>query len=142
MKTIVMKEAAGGYTVALDSFAVAQGPMVLRIDDSPVAVLISPADYAAFQAWQAERETSGALAAPPDFEHAVATFERLKPALLEQYNGRVVAVHDGRVVAVGDDRMAVLEMVTAQYGPVPCYIERVEPETPRRARISSAWIAR
>ena len=38
--------------------------------------------------------------------------------------------------------MAVLADVLAQFGPVPCYIEWVAPETPRRARISSAWVAR
>jgi hypothetical protein len=78
----------------------------------------------------------------PDFEREVAAFERLKPELLKTYKGRVVAIHQGQVVAVGDDRMAVLDTVLEKLGPVPCYIEWVEEETPRRVRMTSTWIAR
>jgi hypothetical protein len=81
-------------------------------------------------------------AAPPEFLREIAAFERLKPELLKQYKGRVVAIHNGEVVAVGDDRMDVLGIVLEKLGPVPCYIEWVEEETPRRARITSTWVMR
>ena len=77
--------------------------------------------------------------APPEFLREAAAFARLKPELLKQYKGRVVAIHQGEVVAVGDDRMAVLGMVLEKLGPVPCYIEWVEAQTPRRARMTSTW---
>ena len=75
----------------------------------------------------------------PEFMREVAAFERLKPELLEQYRGRVVAIHQGAVVAVGDNRMDVLGDVLEKLGPVPCYTENVEEQTPRKARITSAW---
>ncbi|MEZ4865635.1 MAG: DUF5678 domain-containing protein [Caldilineaceae bacterium] len=78
----------------------------------------------------------------PEFAREVAAFERLKPELIERYYGRVVAIYQGEVVAVGDDRMDVLGEVLERLGPVPCYIEWVTEQTPRRARITSAWIKR
>jgi len=77
---------------------------------------------------------------PPEFSLEVAAFERLRPTLQEQYGGQVVAIYQGDVVAVGSDKMGVLAQVQAEYGSIPCYIEWVEPETPRRARVTSAWI--
>ena len=79
---------------------------------------------------------------PAEFVQAVATFERLKPQLLAEHRGRVVAVYQDRVVAVGDDRLAVFDEVVRTLGHVPCYIEWVEPETPRRVRMPSAWVTR
>jgi PHD/YefM family antitoxin component YafN of YafNO toxin-antitoxin module len=139
MKTMTLKETANHYVVELDQANVLQEPTLLETDGMPIAVLIPPAEYDAFREWLATRQ---AAAAPADFDREVAAFEQLKPALLKQYAGQAVAIHRGQVVAVGDDKMAVLDQVLAQYGPVPCYIEWVEPETPRRARISSAWVAR
>lgn len=78
--------------------------------------------------------------APPEFLREAAAFAQLKPELLKQYKGRVVAIHQGKLVAVGDDRMAVLGMVLEKLGSVPCYIEWVEEQTPRRARITSTWV--
>jgi Family of unknown function (DUF5678) len=77
---------------------------------------------------------------PPAFLREAEAFTRLKPELLKQHKGRVVAIHQGKVVAVGDDRMDVLGVVLEKLGPVPCYIEWVEEETPRRARITSMWV--
>ncbi|PKO23569.1 MAG: hypothetical protein CVU38_03405 [Chloroflexi bacterium HGW-Chloroflexi-1] len=84
----------------------------------------------------------GSLSVPAEFEREVAAFERLKPALHDQYGGRAVAIYQGQVIAAGDDKMAVLDTVLETSGPVPCYIEWVAPEAPRRARIPSAWVAR
>jgi hypothetical protein len=34
----------------------------------------------------------------------------------------------------------MLDAVLQTLGPVPCYIEWVEPEAPRRARVPSVWL--
>jgi hypothetical protein len=81
----------------------------------------------------------GQPAVAPEFLQEVAAFERLKPQLLQQYAGRVVAIYQGSVVGVGDDVLAVHNAVIEKYGPVHCYVEWVEKETPRRVRIASAW---
>ncbi len=138
MKTLTLKETAQSYLVEIDQAALAQEPTLLETDGRPVAVLIPTAEYNAFRIWLTMRQ---APAAPVEFQREVTAFEHLKPALQEHHSGRVVAIHGGQVIAVGDDKMAVLDDVTAKLGPVPCYIEWVEPETPRRARISSAWVA-
>jgi len=138
MKTQTVKETATHYVVEIDQTTDSE-PTLLESDGRPVAVLISTAEYDAFRDWLVTRQ---ATAAPAEFDQEVAAFERLKPALLKQHAGQAVAIHHGQVVAVGDDKMSVLAEVLAQFGPVPCYIERVAPETPRRVRISSAWVAR
>lgn len=76
------------------------------------------------------------------FEQEAAAFLALKPQLLQQYSGKVVAIYQGEVVMVGDDRLAVHDQVMQKYGHIPCYIESVQEETPRVARITSSWKAR
>lgn len=79
---------------------------------------------------------------PSDFAAEVNAFEQLRPTLLTQYSGRVVAIYQGRVVATGDDKMAVLGQVLDEYGPVHCYIEWVEADSPRRVRMPSVRVKR
>lgn len=76
------------------------------------------------------------------FEQEIAAFEQMKPALLEQYAGQFVAIYQGQVVAVGDNRLALVKEVYNQFGEVPCYVEQVTAEPPRRVRITSVWKAR
>jgi hypothetical protein len=76
------------------------------------------------------------------FEREVAAYERLKPELLKQYAGRVVAIYQERVVAVGDNEMDVLGDVYERIGHVPCYIEWAKPDAPRRVRMTSMWVKR
>ncbi len=71
------------------------------------------------------------------FEQEVAAFEQLKPALLEQYEGKYVAIYQKEVVASGDEKLALLAQVRQRYGNVVCYIEKVAPETPQTVRIPS-----
>ena len=137
IKTQTLKETAAHYVVEIDQIADSE-PTLLESNGKPVAVLISAAEYDTFRDWLVTRQATPARA---EFGQEVVAFERLKPALLKQHAGRAVAIHRGRVVAVGDDKMSVLAEVLAQFGPVPCYIEWVAPETPRRVRISSAWVA-
>lgn len=72
----------------------------------------------------------------------VAAFERLKPALLKTHRGQFVAIYQGQLVAEGDDELELTRRVDQQFGEVACYIEFVTEETPRRARLTSAWKAR
>ncbi len=74
-----------------------------------------------------------------DFEREVASFEALRSELLATYPGETVAIYQGKVVAHGEDKMAVFDQVLTEFGPVPCYIETVTDETPRRVRVPSAW---
>jgi hypothetical protein len=79
------------------------------------------------------------LSAPPEFLQEIAAFEKLKPELLKQYKGRAVGIYQGEVVAVGDDILSVHDTVINKFGQVPCYVEWVEEQTPRIARITSVW---
>ncbi|MCL4870441.1 MAG: hypothetical protein KJ063_15865 [Anaerolineae bacterium] len=72
----------------------------------------------------------------------MAAFNRLKPQLHQKYSGQVVAIYQGQVIAVGPDKQAVFNEVLAQYGEIICYLEWVEPETPRRVRMPSIHIVR
>ncbi len=77
-----------------------------------------------------------------EFLAEVDAYEQLKPELLKQYPGRVVAIYHGQVVEVGDDEMEVLARVQERLGEVPCYVGWVEPDAPRRVRLPSVWIAK
>lgn len=140
MKTLTLKETTTHYIVEVDRAAMAQETTLVEPDGVPVAVLISPDDYAAFRAWQRQRVAEAE--APVDFEREVSAFEQLRPVLTEQYAGQAVAIYQGQVVAAGDDKMAVLGKVLETLGPVPCYIEWAEVGAPRTARVASAWVAR
>ncbi len=69
----------------------------------------------------------------------VAAFEQLKAELLQKYQGQFVAIYQGQVVEVGHDELEVLRQVDKRFGEVPCYIELVAENSPRRARVTSAW---
>lgn len=140
MKKILLKETQTQYIIEVEQEALDQGPTLLQRDGEPVAVLIPLRDYQAFQDWQAAQRTSTRLP-DPEFEAEVAAFERLKPELLKRYRGCAVAIHQGQVVEVGDDKMDVLAQVLKRLGNVRCYVEWVEPDTPRRARMPTVWTA-
>jgi hypothetical protein len=74
------------------------------------------------------------------FEQEVAAFEQLRPALLEQYAGKYVAIYQGKVVASGDEKLALLDQVRERFGHVVCYIEKVAPDSPRTVRMPSVRI--
>lgn len=78
---------------------------------------------------------------PPEFLREVEAFERLKPELLKQYKGHVVAIYQGEVVMVGDKVVDVHSAVIDRFGAVPCYVDHVQ-EKPRVARITSIWRVR
>lgn len=60
-----------------------------------------------------------------------------EPAFIER-NGEPLAVL--LPIAAYEDRLDVLDQVWDQFGEVSCYIESVEPVTPRRARMPSVRI--
>lgn len=140
MKTVLLKETPTRYIIEVEQETLEQGPTLLQRDGEPVAVLVPLRDYQAFQDWQAAQRTS-AIPVDPEFEAEVAAFERLKPELLKRHPGRAVAIHQGRVVEVGDDKMDVLQRVLRRLGDVRCYVEWVEPDTPRHVRIPTVWVA-
>ena len=93
--------------------------------------------------WVSEKVEETELAkADEAFEQEVAAFEALKPELLKQYSGQYVAIYQGRVVGNGNTRLALVKEVYNQFGEVPCYVEKVTLEPPRRIRIPSVWKAK
>ena len=74
------------------------------------------------------------------FEQEVVAFERMKPALYEQYAGQYVAIYQGEVVASGDEKLALLDQVRTRFGQVVCYVEKVAPDSPRTARLHSSRV--
>lgn len=135
MQTVPVTSTFTHYLIEIEHGALDQGPAVLAEDDRDLAVLLPIGDYQAFQRWQEEQPTRPSTM-PPDFANEVAAFERMKPTLQDQYGGQVVAIYQGKVVATGLDKMTVLGRVLDEYGPVQCYIEWVEPESPRQARVT------
>lgn len=74
-----------------------------------------------------------------EFESEIANFERLRPELLMQYPNQVVAIYQAKVIAHGDDILQVYNTVVDKYGAIPCYVQRVTPETPRERKLPTTW---
>ena len=140
MQTVPVTATPLHYSVKIDRTTLAHGPAVLEENEQPVAVLLPMADYLSFQKWQQAQQSPSTM--PPEFASEIAAFERLRPTLLEDYAGQAVAIFQGRVIAAGDDKMNVYAQVLEAFGPVHCYIEWVEADSPRRARLPSAWVKR
>jgi hypothetical protein len=140
MQTVAVKATPTHYLIEVEQRVMAQGPAILQRNGKPVGVLLSMLDYQALHSQPKPVPPLDSPSVPAEFLREVEAFEKLKPKLLKQqeYCGRVVAIHQGQVVAVGDDDMEVLGLVWDQFGEVPCYIEKVQPEL-RRARIPSIW---
>lgn len=94
--------------------------------------------------WVAEQlDTTEADEAEAGFEAEATAFDRLRSSLLEQFKGQYVAVYQGKVVASGGDRFELLRQVHQEFGPIPCYIDLVEPDSSiRKVRIPSVWVVR
>ncbi len=143
MKTLSLKESQVLYNV-LDENQLVQEPVLIQRDGRPIGVVVSMAEYEAFRAWR-ELEQGRRQPSPGDeaFRREVEAFERMKPALLQQYAGRVVAIHNGAVIEVGDENESVTDVASRVYqriGYVPVYIQRVE-AAPHVYRISGPRIA-
>ena len=69
----------------------------------------------------------------------IATFEALKPDLLQTHPGEFVAIYQQEIVGFDQDEINLIRRVYEQYGPVPCYVEQIIPETPRKVRMISRW---
>ena len=137
MKIINVKEAQMHYLVETGL----SQPAILQRDGEPVAAIIPIEEFNAFREWKSNL-TRQKSKKHLDFEAEIAAYERLRPELLKRYQGRVVAIAQGQVVEVGDKqdtKMSVLTRVRARLGNIPCYIEYVEANTPRRARVPSSW---
>lgn len=92
--------------------------------------------------WLAERlDQPLSNGEPAAFQEEIAAFERLKPTLLQQQPGLFVAIYQGKVVASGQDKLALFKWVQRQLGPVHCYVELVDADSPRTVRVPSTWIA-
>lgn len=141
MQTVPVTSTPIHYTVEIKRTTLAHGPALLEENEQPVAVLLPMEDYRSFQKWQQAQQTLPS-AEPAEFAREVNAFERLRPSLLERYAGQAVAIYQDRVVAVGDDKMAVYAQVLKEFGPVPCYIEWVETDSPRRVRMPSVRVKR
>lgn len=90
--------------------------------------------------WVSEKVGETELAeADEAFIREVTAFKVLKPELLKKYPNQYVAIYQGQVVGSGDNRLALVKDVYNRFGEVPCYVEKVSSELPRRVRIPSVW---
>ena len=142
MKTLILKEAQALYDV-LDESQLAQEPVLVERDGRPIGVFVPMAEYEAFRVWRNAEQQRQRSAPAEAFRREVAAFERMKPELLRQHPGRVVAIYDGQVIEIGDENESVADVATRLYermGYVPVYVQRVE-DNPRVYKISSPRIA-
>ena len=136
MKAKVIKETSSTYLIEVANPDENPEPTLIHREGKPVAVLIPYDEYLAFQTWRTTQVQSRKF---EDFEAEIRAFERLKPELLKTHPGKAVAIYQGKVLETGDTKMEVLGKILEQHGEIHCYVEWIEPETPRRARIPSTF---
>lgn len=75
-------------------------------------------------------------------EQEIASFEGMQAELSKRYGNQYVAIFQGAVVAHDPDKHALVDQVYAQFGAVPCFIERADAAEPRTARMPSVRIGK
>ena len=143
MRTLTLKEAQTLYNILTEA-QTAQEPVLVERDGKPIGVFVPMAEYEAFRVWRNAEQQRQRSTSDEAFRREVAAFERMKPELLRQHPGRVVAIYDGQVIKIGDENESVADVATRLYeqmGYVPVYVQRVE-DTPRIYKISGPRIAR
>lgn len=96
-RTITIREAQATYSVPIDETALAEGPIIVERQGRPVAVIITPEEYRAFQEWRDGQAWLEEQLRPLEPEREA--FQRLLPELLKTHYGQFVAIHGGQVVA-------------------------------------------
>jgi len=75
-------------------------------------------------------------------EQEIAAFERRQAELSQRFGSHYVAIYQGEVGGHWPDKHTLIEQVYAQFGEVPCFIERADVTEPRTARMPSIRIAK
>ena len=76
-------------------------------------------------------EVQVAQTLPPDeydiqFKRETTAFEAMREQLLEEYEGKFVAIHQGKVIDFDDDERALFIRVLSKYGvQTPIYFQQV-----------------
>ncbi len=140
MKRLSIKEAQAHYNISLDEVVSSDEVVIFEKDGQPVAALLPIEEYNAFQNWREDEQrrlVRQAEEAAIEREHAA--FQKMLPELLQEYEGRAVALYQGQVVGVGNDRMKVWRQAREELGHVPVYVQTVE-YPPRVYELSSVEV--
>jgi len=136
-KTITIRETRATYSVPIDETALDEGPIIVERQDRPVAVIISPEEYQAFQEWRDGQAWLEEQLRPLEPEREA--FQHLLPKLLKTHRGQFVAIHGGQVIDTDADKGALAHRVLIKsYQPV--YIEEVreQPQTADKSPVSES----
>jgi PHD/YefM family antitoxin component YafN of YafNO toxin-antitoxin module len=142
-KRLTLRERCPPYTLSIEEEDILdQESIILERDGQPVAVIVSPAEYEAFRAWQETQDRGRRRQA--DLEalgREREAYKRLEPELLPLYKGQYVAIREGQVIDSGPNEMALVQRVYEKFGYGPMYVRRVGVPLPVR-RIGSPRIVR
>ncbi len=137
MRVLHVREQNGKFILEVeDPEQLKEKSYLVEHKNRPVA-LLTPLSHSLTNVDDTQVALANKLRAQQD---EIEAFKRMYPELLREYKGKVVAIYKGQVAAVGDTRNEVLKSVWERFGPVPCYIERVGEDIPRRVRIPSGWV--
>jgi hypothetical protein len=130
--------------IHLERKTLQQNGIVLKEHGKPIATLIpivtdepTPGEH---KTTVPERPTEASRF--PEFEQEIIAFEQMKPELLKLYSGQAVAIYQGKVVATGKNKMDALRNAEKLMGSIHCYVEWVEPVTPRQVMSPSVFAKR
>ena len=115
--------------------------IVLKEHGKPIATLIPvvPDEHKQGESKTDTPERPAEASRFPEFEQEIIAFEELKPELLKQYPGQAVAIYQGKVVATGSNKMDALRNAQKLMGSIHCYVEWVDPVTPRQVLSPSVF---
>ncbi|MCI0474855.1 MAG: DUF5678 domain-containing protein [Anaerolineales bacterium] len=137
-KKIELKELREAYAVEIDPARLSREPVILQRDDTPIAAVISMAEYRLYCAWK-EQLTLSQL--PAQFLEDRAAFQRMLPELLKTHKEKWIAVYQGQVVDSAENVGDLAERVYARLGYRAIFMSQVL-EEPRVYRLPSPRLVR
>jgi len=135
----LIREVQTPYTINPADEAIGRDTIIIRRDHQPIAVVLPYAEYQTLTGQKAAHLPPPA--SDPEFEKQWQAFQRLKPELLEKYEGQWVGIVNEQVAVVGPSFDAVSRKIVQDYGNVAHCISQVT-RKPRMVRMTTRRVIR
>jgi len=139
MSEKTLREVQAPYVIDPADEAIGRDTIIIRRENRPIAVVVP---YDEYQALTASKSHPVSLpTSDPEFEKQWQAFQRLKPELLEKYEGKWVGIVKEQVAVIETSFDAVSRKIVAEFGNVAHCISQVT-RKPRIAHMTTRRVIR
>ena len=137
MSKKAVREVETPYVINATDEAIGRETIIIRRENRPVAVVVPYEEYQTLM----HQATQPPSSAEPEFEIQWRAFQRLKPQLLEKYEGQWVGIVNEQVAVVEASFDAVSRKIVTEFGNVAHCISQVT-RKPRIAHMTTRRVIR